>query len=484
MSAPLKLKTVGAVKWSFVQEFSQKLLQFAIGVQMTRLLAPEEFGAVAILMVFIVVSQALLESGFGSALVQRKNPTPTDESSVFYFNLAAGLVLAGALSLAAPLVAWFYQLPELTTLLRMMSLILVINGFAVVQNALMVRRLDFRRQAIISVTGTAVSGAVGLTMAWRGFGVWSLVGQQVANSLVRVVMSWLLNAWRPVWAFSAAALRDMFRFGSGMVASVLLNTMFENLYPLVIGKLFPGAPLGFYNRAQHLQQISSQTLSAVANRVTFPVFSRLQDDPERLRNGLRRAMRALVFVQFPMMIGLAAVAEPLILFLFTDKWAASVPLFQALCFVGLLHPMHLLNVNLLMARGRTDWMFRLEVIKRVSLVATLVVTARWGVQAIIWGQVVLNVLSLPLNTYYSTRLANYPLAEQVRDVAPYLVAAALMGVTLLMVPVTFTASPGVVLLVKAALGVALYGGVCLGLGLAAVKEMAGVLRPRGPAVAG
>lgn len=474
----LRNKTIGALKWSFVQEIAQKFLQFAIGILMARLLSPREFGLVALLTVLVVVAQVLLESGFGSALIQRKDPTATDESSVFYFNVVLGLLLAGLLWLAAPAVAAFYELPELTALARAMAVILVINGFAVVQNALMVRRLDFRRQAVISITGTFVSGAVGLTMAWRGYGVWSLVAQQVANSLVRTLMSWLLNSWRPSWLFDLAALKDMFRFGSGMAASVLLNTVFGNLYPLVIGKLFPAAQLGYYNRAQTLEGITSTTLSSVVSRVAFPVFSKLQDDPVRLRNGLRRAMRTLAFLQFPAMLGLAAVAEPLVLFLLTDKWAPSIPFLQALCFVGLLHPIHMLNVNVLMAQGRTGLLLRLELIKKGLLVATLAVTAPFGILAIIWGQVAMSVIGLAINTHYTRRLADYSLWDQFCDFGPYLGIASVMGIIVWTSNLSFVPGHFGQLAGKVVLGATLYGIMAAGLRLGAMADLVGMMRRR------
>jgi len=476
MSASLKTKTIGALKWSFAQELAQKVLQFTIGILMARLLSPREFGLIALLTVLVVVAQVLLESGFGSALIQRKEPTAEDESSVFYFNIALGLALAGVFWLIAPGIAAFYELPELTSLLRALSAILVINGFAVVQNALMVRRLDFRRQAVISISGTIVSGAVGLTMAWRGYGVWSLVAQQLTNSVARTLMSWMLNPWRPSLLFSLAALRDMFRFGSGMAASMLLNTIFESLYTIVIGKLFPAAQLGFYNRAQTLQTLVSQTLGTAANRVVFPVFSKLQDDPVRLRNGLRRAMRTMVFVQFPMMVGLAVVAEPLILFLLTDKWAGTIPMLQALCFVGLLYPVHMLNVNILMARGRSDLLFRLEVIKRILLVVVLLVTVRWGILAIIWGQVALSVIGLFLNTRYTQRLANYSIIDQVRDFGPPLVVAGLMGLVLVIIDFSFIRGPLGQLMAQVVLGAFLYAALSVCLRLNAVADLLGMLQ--------
>lgn len=474
----LRNRTIRALKWSFVQEVAQKLMQLAIGILMARLLSPREFGLVALLTVLVVVAQVLLQSGFGAALVQLKESTREDESSIFYFNIVVALLLVVLFWIIAPSVAAFYALPELTLLLRVLAFILIINGFSVVQNALMVRRLDFRRQAVISGAGTVVSGTIGVTMAWLGYGVWSLISQQVTNSLVRTTLAWSLNSWRPAWTFSSVALQKLLRFGSGIAASSLLNTVFSSLYPLVIGKLFPASQLGYYNRAQTLQAVTSQTLGALANRVTFPVFSQLKDDPVRFRNGLRRAMRALVFVQFPMMFGLAAVAEPLLLFLLTEKWASSIPFLQALCFVGLFYPVHMLNVNVLMAKGRSGLLLRLELIKKSLLVVTLVLTAPFGILAIIWGQVVVSIFGFAINTHYTRRLADYSFLEQINDFMPYFGIAGVMGLIVWLLDVSFIPSNFGQLTVKVVIGVVIYGIFSISFRLGAVSELIGIMRRR------
>jgi O-antigen/teichoic acid export membrane protein len=463
MPASLNSRTIGALSWSMTQEVTQRGLQFIIGIFLARLLGPEQFGLLAMLTVFIAVSDALLDSGFSSALIQRKEPTEADESSVFYFNIVIGFLLAGGLCLAAPLIAAFYHQPQLISLMRVLALVLVINSISVVQSALMVRRLDFKRQALISVASTAISGMVGLVMAWRGFGVWSLVGQQLAKGTIRSGLLWLLSPWRPKWLFRLSSLKALFGFGSGMVASIVLNNLFENLYLLVIGKLFSPVTLGFYTRAATLQTTVSQSLAAVANRVTFPVFSRLQDDPARLKRGLHRAMTTIALVQFPMLIGLAAVAKPLVLFLLTEKWAASIPYLQLLCFAGLLYPMHLLNLNVLIATGHTDLLLRLEIIKRLLVVVNISITFRWGVLAMVWGQVINNIIAYYLNSYFTRRLIGYSLAEQLRDLYPYLAASTVMGIMVVWANLPLSV---------------VYWLLCRGLRLPALAELSGIIRSR------
>jgi O-antigen/teichoic acid export membrane protein len=474
----LKAKTFSALSWSLIQEVLQRGLQFAIGILLARLLEPKEFGLLAMLTIFIAVSQALVDSGFGSALIQRKEATGADECSVFYFNVSIAAVLVVILYMAAPWIAVFYKQPQLTHLLRALSVVLVINSVSVVQNSLMVRRLDFKRQAVVAASSMMVSGIVAVLLAWRGYGVWSLVGQQVCASIVRTAMLWWLNPWRPHWVFSKHSLRDLFAFGSRMMASSLANRLFDNLISLVIGKAFSPVMLGFYNRAATLQDTASQSLAGIANRVTFPVFSQLQDDPGRMKRGLKKAMTTIAFVQFPLLIGLAVVAKPLVLVLLTEKWVRSAPYLQLLCFAGMFYPVHLLNLNVLLAMGRSDLFFRLEVIKRFLQLLAIIVTFKFGVLAMVWGQVATSFISLFINGYYTKRFIGYSIPEQIRDLAPYLVASAVMGAVVALVNFSAIQSSLAQLVFKIVIGVATYGILSCGLKLDALKEMGGFARNR------
>jgi O-antigen/teichoic acid export membrane protein len=391
--------------------------------------------------------------------------------------------LAGVLCVTAPAIAAFYRQPELTPITRALTLVLVMNSFAAVQSALMTRRLDFRRQALIAVTSTAVSGSLGVGLAWRGFGVWSLVVQQITNSFVRACLYWSLNTFRPRWMFSWKALGELFSFGSRLVASRLLNTVFDNLYPLVIGKLFSANTLGYYNRAQTIEGVASQSLGVVANRVTFPVFSRLQDEPDRLRSGLRKALSTAAFIQFPLMLGLAAIAKPLVILLLTEKWAPSIPYLQALCFVGLLYPLHLLNLNVLTAKGRSDLFFRLEVVKKALIVLNIVVTFRWGVLVMIWGQVVCSLLGYFLNSYYTRKFVGYSLLDQVRDVFPCLLAAGLMAGVVASLNLPLPGGNGSQVGFKVLVGCLIYLGISRGFSFPALGEIVGLLRRKSAAAA-
>ena len=428
MGRSLKSKTLHGLFWSFFERIGQQGIQFIISIILARLLLPEQFGLIAMLTIFMAIAQSFINSGFGQALIQKKDATHIDECSIFYFNILVSFVAAGLLCVAAPWIADFYNQPLLTLLTRVLSLNLIINAFSLVQTTLLTKHIDFKTQLKVGMIATFLSGTIGVTMAFKGFGVWSLVAQSLGSNLFRTALLWFFNTWRPSLVFSLKAMRVMFGFGSRLLVSGLLDTVFRNIYLVVIGKLFSPAVLGFYSRAQRIQELPTKSLSSIISRVTFPVFSTIQDDSKRLKSGMRKAIATMAFVNFPLMIGLAVVAKPLVLVLLTEKWAPSVPYLKLLCLVGLLWPLHVINLNILMALGRSDLFFRLEVLKKILIVISIAVTYRWGIQAMIYGQIGVSILAYYLNSYYSGKLINYPLKEQVLDFAPYLGVAMVMGI--------------------------------------------------------
>jgi teichuronic acid exporter len=456
MSATLKSKAIGGVFWSFLERVGQQGISFFIGIILARLLLPEQFGLVGMLSLFIEIARAFVDSGFGAALIQRKKATDADVCSIFYFNLLVGLLAMGLLCLLAPWAADFYQQPILTPLMRVLSVTLVINSFAGVHTALLSKRIDFKTQLKVSVAATLLSGVIGITLAVRGFGVWSLAAQYISNSLFRTTFLWALNTWRPKLIFRFAALREMFGFGSKLLASGLINTMFENIYLVVIGRLFSASHLGLYVGARRVQNMATANITGVVTQVAFPVFSTLQDDPVRLKRSMRKAMVMLALVNFPIMAGLTLVARPVICLLMTEKWAAAVPWLQLLCLAGLLYPFQALHLNVLMARGRSDLFFRLEVIKKILIVMLIALTYRWGVTGMLWGQVAMSVLGYYINSYYTTRLIGYRLGEQFADLAPYAAVSALMGGGVYLVHFVPFLGDALLLVAEILLGMALY----------------------------
>jgi teichuronic acid exporter len=480
MPKDLRSKTLHALSWSFLESAGLQIVQFVISIVLARLLLPEQFGLIAMLTIFIAVAQSFLDSGFGSALVQKQDATQTDCCSIFYFNIAVGIIAAGLLCLAAPWIAAFYDEPLLTPLTCVLSLNIVINSFGLIQTMLLVKHIDFKTQTKVSLIATIISGSIGVTLAVRGFGVWSLAIQQVCGALLRTVLLWFFNTWRPSLIFSLRSLRQMFAFGSRMLASGLLDTIFQNLYLVVIGKLFSPASLGFYTRANSLQQMPTNSLSGMVGRVTFPVFSTVQNDPARLKRGLKKALTTLVVINFPMMIGIAVVARPLVLVLLTEKWAPCVPYLRLLCLVGLFFPLHVINLNLLMAKGRSDLFFRLEVLKKVIVVAVIIVTCRWGIEAMIWGQIVASVACYYLNSFYTGRLIAYPLREQVLDLFPYFGAALFMGAVVHAWNWVPFPEEWALLATQIVSGVIIYTLLCRIFGLSAFIEVCAIFRAKLP----
>lgn len=474
----LKSQAIGGILWSFLDRIGQQGIRFVITVILARLLVPEQFGLVGMLSIFIEVARSFIDSGFSAALIQKKNATEIDTCSAFYVNIAIGLLAMALFWIGAPWVADFYRQPILTPLMRVLSFSLVINSFNCVQTALLCRRIDFKTQLKVGMVATILSGGIGIAMAFQGFGVWSLAVQYIAGGLFRVVFLWFVSPWRPRLMFSLASVREMFGFGSRMLASSLLNKIFENLYLVVIGKLFSATQLGLYTNARKIETLAATNTTDVVTHVAFPVFSQIQDDPVRLKRSLRKAMTMLALVHFPIMFGLALVAEPLVHVLLSAKWAESIPWLQLLCVVGATYPFQALLLNTLKAKGRSDLFFRLEVLKRILTVIAIVITYRWGIEGMIWGQIVLTTVSYYLNSYYVVRLVHYSLKEQLADLAPYAAVSALMG--LAVYPVRFVPFPGygLLLLAEVLLGILLYTGLSRLSRLPAFLEAATIIRDR------
>jgi len=477
-SATLKSKAIGGVFWSLLDRVGQQGIAFVIAVLLAHFLTPAQFGLVGMLSLFIDVARVFIDSGFGAALIQRKKVTEVDECSIFYFGIFAGLVAAGLLCAGAPWIARFYGQPILTPLMYALSVTLVLPSLSSVQNALLSKRIDFKTQLKIGLSATLLSGIIGVAMAVQGCGVWSLAAQYIGNNVFRTVFFWWLVSWRPRWLFSLAALREMFSFGSRLLASTLLNTIFENLYLVVIGKLFSATHLGLYAGARKIQSVATTNVTGVVMQVAFPVFSAIQDDSARLKRSMRKAMMMLALVNFPLMAGLALTARPVVHVLLTEKWAAAVPWLQLLCLANLLYPFHALHLNLLTAKGRSDLFFRLELLKKTLTVILIAITCFWGVRGILWSQVVMSVLGYFFNSYYTTRLIGYSLREQFADLAPYAAVSALMGGGVYLAQFVPLAGDTLRLALEVLLGIALYVGLSGVFRLPAFLEMVHAIHER------
>lgn len=467
----LKAETINALSWSFLESVVTKVVQFSVGIVLARLLLPEQFGLIGMLLIFISIAQVFVQSGFDAALVQKTNATAADICSIFYFNIFVSLFAVGVLCTTAPWIAVFFNQPVLAPLMQVLSLVIVIDSLGAIQGTLFGKEINFRAVTIASLVSGLLSGIVGIILAVEGFGVWSLVAQQVSLSILRTITLWVLSPWRPQLIFSLRSLREMFGFGSWMLFSGILNQVFENIYFPVIGKLFSAADLGLFTRARSIQSLPSQTLSTVIGRVTFPVFSRSQGDPARLKRRLKKALPSLVLLNFPVMVGLAATARPLVIVLMGQEWAGCIPYLQLLCAVGLLLPIDVMNLNILMAMGRSNLFMRLEVIKKLLILINITIAWRWGIFGIIYGMIALSIISFYLNSYYNKYLIDYSSLEQMRDLFPYLGVATLMGIVVYSVGLIRFPSLLGLLLTQILTGASVYIALCWLFRLTAFVEL-------------
>ena len=423
----LKEKTVKGLMWSSIDRFSTQGIQFVFSILIARLLLPSDYGAVAMLNIFLAISQTFIDSGFSTALIRKLDRTEADFCTVFYFNIVVGLFFYAILWLTSPYIAAFYEIPLLEDITKVVALTFVFSSFSGIQNAKLSIAIDFQTKAKISVTVTLFTGVVGLWMAYSGYGVWALVVQSVFSSLLRTVLLWVFVRWVPQLVFSWRSFKEMFSFGSKLLASGLLDTIYGNIYTLVIGKFFSSATLGFYGRAGSFVQFPSSNLTGVLQGVTFPVLCSIQNESERLASAYKRFLRMSAFIIFPLMVGLAAVADPLVRILLTDKWEGTIYLLQILCFSSMWYPIHAINLSLLQVKGRSDFFLKLEIIKKIQGVIVLCVTLPMGIVAMCYGGIVSSLLCLVYNTYYTQKLIGYGYVAQMKDLLHILVHSLVMG---------------------------------------------------------
>ena len=403
-------------------------------IVMARILTPEDYGLVGMLAIFLAVSQSLIDSGFSQALIRKMDRTEIDNCTVFYFNIVVGLVLYLILYFLAPLVAKFYDAPAITSIMRVICISVIINSLVVVQRALYTVNIDFKTQAKASLSAAIVSGIIGITMAYKGFGVWSIVTQQLTNLGINAGLLWLFSKWRPRLLYSWKSFRELFSFGSKLMLSGLLDTLYKNIYTLVIGKVFNASSLGHYTRAHQFADFPSSNLTGIMQRVTYPVLCNIQEDDERLKNVYRRFLKLSAFIIFPLMLGLSAVSEPFVEIFIGRQWSYCSSLLQILCFSMMWFPIHAINLNLLQVKGRSDLFLRLEVIKKTIGIAILCVTIPMGLTVMCFGQIISSIVALIINTYYTGKLIDIGFFKQMKDLLPItLLSLAMFAVVLAVV---------------------------------------------------
>ena len=423
----LKQKTFKGVIWSAVERFSTQGVQFLFGILLARLLTPNDYGMIAMLTIFMAVSQTFIDSGFGNALIRKPDRNEADKATVFFFNIFMAAACYGIIFLGAPFVAQFYKMPQLSDILRILAINLIIQAFGSIQRLNLTIDLNFKTLAKVSLIGAIVGGTAGLISAYNGLGVWSLVVQQMVTTSTRVVLFWTLVHWRPKTFFNKKSFKNMFGFGSKLLISSLINTLYENIYDLIIGKVFSAGTLGNYSRASHFANFPSSNINGIFQRVTYPVLSKIQNDHEKLRTGYLKFLNMSTLVVFPLMIGLSAIAKPFILLVLTDKWVDAILILQIICFAQMWYPVHSINLNMLQVLGRSDLFLKLEIIKKIVGIIILCVAIPHGIIAICYSQWVSTCFGLVINTYYSGKLLNAGLLTQLKMYIPTLLNSLVMG---------------------------------------------------------
>jgi O-antigen/teichoic acid export membrane protein len=423
----LKHRAFVATLWSGGDIVLRQGLQFATTMVLARLLAPADFGVVAMLGLFIGVAYVLMDGGFSAALIQCRDVDHADESTVFWFNLGIGGILTVALFAVAPAIAHFYDTPVLVPLTRAMSFACLLASAGAIHSTLLSRELNFRTQAQASVVAALLSGSVAVILALHGAGVWALAAQAVVMAGTMSVLLWLLHPWRPARKFSRNSLRKLLGFGGYHLGSSLLEMAYSRLYTVFVGRMFGARELGYYANADNSRMIPGNFLAGVVSRVALPMFSAAAHDPVMLRRGMQLSVRGMMLINAPAMLGMAVLAEPVIALLFGRQWLAAAPILRVLCLAGLFYPLHAINLNALMAQGHARLMFRLEAAKKMVGVVLIAVGASYGVMGVAWSQVAFSLVALGFNAYYSKRFIGFGALAQLRESAPPLFAAAVMA---------------------------------------------------------
>ncbi len=455
----LKQKTISGLTWSFIDSFAQKGITFIIGIILARLLLPSEFGLIGMITIFIAISESFINSGFGAALIRKQDCTDIDFSTVFYFNLVAGLIFYGLMFISAPAISRFFNEPQLTSLVQVLGVVLVIDSFTIIQRTILTKRIDFKLQTKISVIATVVSGVVGIAMAYKGFGVWSLVASQIIQRGVNTIFLWVWNQWRPLLVFSKNSFFELFSFGYKLLISGLIDTIYRNIYLIIIGKFFSAQELGFFTRANQFKALPAENITRIVSRVTYPVLAQMQDDKAVLKRNYQKLIKSIMFITFVLMMGMAAVAEPMVITLIGENWQPSIIYLQLLCFVGMMYPLHALNLNILNVVGRSDLFLKLEIIKKVLAVPVIIIGILFGIKAMIVGMIVNTLVGYVLNSYWSGHFIDYPIQEQVKDILPSFALAVSMGFMVAVIGWLLPFSNPVILMVQVTFGAAVAFGI-------------------------
>lgn len=423
----LKQKAIGGLAWTLGQQFSVQLLTFVVSVILARQLSPAEFGLFGMISILIALGSTLMDSGLTSSLIRTPNAGQKDYSTVFVLNLSSSVVIYGIVFLTAPLVASFYNQPVLTDIIRVFCISFIFNAFKSVQSTKLTKEMNFKTQMIIQIPSVIISGILGIFLAYNDFGVWSLVWMYLLQSFLSALQHWLYSGWMPDFKFDIQSFKYHFNFGYKMMLSAILNTLYNNLYIIIIAKYFSATQLGFYSRALSLRQLPISNLSAALNKVTYPMLSSINDNDIKLKSVYKRVMQQVVFWVAPFMILLIVTAEPLIRFLLTEKWLPAVPYFQILCVAGIWMPLNAYNYNIIKVKGKSGLTLKIQVVKKLIGTIGIFIAIPFGIYGLLYFQVITVIIEYMLDGFFGGRMINYLMVEQIKHIGPSIGIAVIIG---------------------------------------------------------
>lgn len=459
-SKHLRIKVIDGLFWRFAERIGAQGVSFIVSIILARVLAPEVYGTIALVTVFLSILNVFIDSGLGNALIQKKDVDDLDFSSVFYFNVTACCILYFIMFIASPWIARFYSKPSLTPVIRVLSLTLVISGVKNIQHAYVSRTMQFKRFFFATLGGTVCAAIIGIYMAYTGYGIWALVTQHLLNSTMDTIILWITVKWRPKAMFSWDRLKGMLSYGWKLLVSSLLDTGYNNLRQLIIGKMYTSADLAYYNRGRTFPHLIIDNVNSSINSVLFPTMSTVQDDRIRLKEMTRRSIQTSTYIMAPLMLGMAACAEPMIRLLLTEKWMDCVPFLRIFCFTFIFYPIHTANLNAIKAMGRSDLFLKLENIKKIVGLALLLSTMWFGVMVMAYSLLLSTFISMIINSWPNRRLLDYKYEDQMKDILPGILLA--IGMSLCVYCIQFIGLGDLLTLVAQVLvGAAIYIGASL-----------------------
>lgn len=462
----LKTKVVSGFSWKFAERIAAQGVNFLVSIILARLVTPEEYGIVSIVMIFIAISNVLIYSGFGSSLIQKKDADDLDYCSVFYMNVVLSITFYIILFVLSPFIADYYEIDKISPVLRVLSISLIVGSVNGIQHSLVSRNLEFKKFFFSTSAGTITSAIIGISMAYKGYGVWAIVAQHLLNQIIDTIFLWFTVKWRPKLIFSFKRLKQLFNFGWKLLASSLLDTIYNEIRDLIIGKMYSAKQLAYYNRGKSFPGIIVNNITTAIQSVLFPAMSKVQDDKIKVKSMMRSSLKLSSFIIFPCMAGLAAVSNALVTILLTDKWLPCVPFLMITCFAFALRPIHIANLQAINAMGRSDIYLKLEIIKKVIGFSVLIISIKFGIMAIVISEIFTSMIALVINTWPNKKLMNYGYFEQMKDIIPNFLLSVFMAgcvycVNFINLKVILGSTLGniLTLIIQVVLGIVIYIGI-------------------------